>query len=352
MKQAIVITNVDSLLGYALAYRFLEDWNRSNDKDKTEFRLACCKNEGLHDLERLGGQIYEMGDYGDEDAMHHLMKNVIYVLFVPTNTQNRMKEGEAVLKSAHKEKVDYLAMFSFLGLDGLEGLEENKMKHLNQMLQLEKKVPEHFDKKSYCIIQSAIWSQFFYFFGPMIEDNNEIRLTVHKKAKWGTIDLGDLVDAVYNLSDPSGVEQTGKESLGQLYVSNLKKKNCTLFQFTPRHNFSAEQLVHDASQGLEREDMTYEKTDASRLKDYLRGIQNDNRFRERPHHHTVDRPYTFPLGRYLKKGVIETLMEYLDFIDKGKADIETNQLADALGRDPQDVRHFFKDNRDQFRHLR
>lgn len=114
MKNAIVITNVDSLLGYALAYRFLEEWNRSDasTKSKTEFRLACSKNEGLKDLERLGGRIYEMGDYGNEEAMHHLMKNVTFVLFVPINSEKRTKEGEAVLKSAHKEKVDYLAMFS------------------------------------------------------------------------------------------------------------------------------------------------------------------------------------------------------------------------------------------------
>lgn len=243
-----------------------------------------------------------------------------------------------------------------LGLEGLDDLNDSKMKHLNQMRQLEKKVPEYFDEKSYCIIQSAMWNQFFYYFGPMIEDNNEIQLTIHKKAKWGSIDLGDLVDATYNLSNPSNTndaQQTGKDNLGQWYVSNLKKKNCTLFQFTPRHNFSAEQLVKDASQGLERsEDMTYEKTDASRLIDYLRGMKNDNRFRERPHHRTMDRPYTFPLGYYLKEGVIETLIEYLDFIDNGKANITTEQLAQALDREPQDVRHFFKKNRDQFRHLR
>lgn len=238
---------------------------------------------------------------------------------------------------------------------GLEGLDEDvtsetKMKHLHQMRCLEKQVADGFDKKSHCIVQSAMWSQFFYYFGPMMEDENQIKLTVHKKAKWGCIELADMVDAVYNLSD--NPNEQGETNLGQIYVSNLKKKNCTLFRFTARHNFSAEQLVEHASQGLERSNMTYEKIDSDSMFDYLRRLHKDNRFRVRPHHSSMDRPYTFPLGRYLNDEHIETLIEYLQLIDRGKADITTDTLTDALDHEPQDIGKFFKKNRNQFNLLR
>lgn len=207
-----------------------------------------------------------------------------------------------------------------------------------------------------------MWNQFFYYFGPMMEDENKICLTVHhKKSKWGSIDLADMVDAVYNLSDSENKQNFN--NLGQLYISNLKKNNRNLFEFTPRHNFSAEQLVDNASKGLERKNMTYERIDSDRMFNYLRRIQNDNRFRGRLYQQPnaiieannesdADRPYTFPLGRYLNDNHIETLIEYLHLIDQGKTDKTSDDLIDALGRDPQDLFQFFKRNRDQFRRFR
>lgn len=112
MKNAIVITNVDSLLGYALAYRFLEGFNRSALKSKTEFRLLCHDCKGLEDLERLGAKIIEVQDFKDEKALSKVMKNVVYVMFIPEYSKTRVEDGEAVLKAAKKENVDYLAMFS------------------------------------------------------------------------------------------------------------------------------------------------------------------------------------------------------------------------------------------------
>lgn len=95
----------------------MEDWNREETgydelKAKTEFRLLCHERQGLQDLERLGGKIFEIQNFDDERAMIHLMKGVVYVMFIPESSENRVQEGEAILKSAKKENVDYLAMFS------------------------------------------------------------------------------------------------------------------------------------------------------------------------------------------------------------------------------------------------
>jgi hypothetical protein len=118
MKNAILITNVDSLLGYALAYRFLEDWNRKEEdysklRDKTEFRLSCRQNVGLEDLVRLGGLVMQVDDYQDKDFVNNvLMKGVGYVIYIPENSENRVKEGEVVIQSAKEQGVEYLVMFS------------------------------------------------------------------------------------------------------------------------------------------------------------------------------------------------------------------------------------------------
>lgn len=117
MKNAIVITNVDSLLGYGLAYRFLEDWNReeagySEGRETTEFRLLCHDRQGLDDLEKLGGKIFESKSYEDESYIQRVMENVYYVMFVPENSKNRIAEGQAIIHGAKNQKVDYMAMFS------------------------------------------------------------------------------------------------------------------------------------------------------------------------------------------------------------------------------------------------
>lgn len=246
----------------------------------------------------------------------------------------------------------------------------NKMKNLKQFLHLEKEVSKTFSKDSYCIVRSTLWHQFFYYFGPMIEDENQIIFTADKECKWSMIDLADLVDAVYNLSSEEYDQLSSTcSNLGQYYAANLhKKKNITLFEFTGTHKITPKDAIKAASHGLQREGMTYKVVDEEVMYDYLYRIHNDNRFRQRPIQHAndisvsldhdntnylaKDRPYTFPLGRYLNKNLIQTLIEYWEVVGTGKADIITDQLEKAIHRKPQDLHEFFKNNQDQFRRLR
>ncbi|KAL9541685.1 hypothetical protein PS6_010188 [Mucor atramentarius] len=346
IKNCILITNVDSLLGYALSFRFLEEWNRereqegyANLRDKTEFRLLCRERQGLEELELLGAKVFEVADYTNKDKLKEFMDGVGYVMFLPENSSRTVKEEYA----------------------------KQSTKHLNDYRHLEKYVSKHFDHDSYCVMRSAMWHQFYYYYGPMIEDENKIQLPVHEKAEFGSIDLTDLVDAVYNLSSFSEQDycfhDQGTENLAQLYIANLRKKNKTLFEFTSRHNITPKDLVQSASEGLERKNMTYEKVSSETLYDYLRRIHNDNRFRQRPIQRATDivenqlklkedRPYTFPLGRYLNDYVIEGILESWKVVDSGKEVHATDDLEKAIGRHPTNVDQFFKNNRDQFNRLR
>jgi hypothetical protein len=201
----------------------------------------------------------------------------------------------------------------------------------------------------------------------MMEDQNKIKLTTSEKRKWNTIDLADLVDATYNLSteDYDDVKKFEFRNLVDKYVSNLKKKNKILFEFSARHNITAEYLLEAARGGLGCKEMTYEKVDSNELQNYLYSIHHDNRFRHRPHQDTKDlsdhltntalggdRPYTFPLGQFLNEQVIKMLIEFWELVEAGHADKITEHLAKALGRDPITIKDFFKDNKDQFKRLK
>ncbi|KAI8091905.1 hypothetical protein BDF21DRAFT_490581 [Thamnidium elegans] len=348
MKKYIVITNVDSLAGYAIAYEFVSKWNRSSSLSipVTEFRLLCHKRQGLQDLEKLGGKVIEMKSFDDKKEMKAVMKDVYCVFLIPEYSSNRLKEGEAIIHAAKEEGVGYMTMLSYLGIDKLEEkitTKINKLENLNQYLELEKKVADNFDYKNYCIIQAPIFHQFFYYFGPMIEDHDQIQLTIKKHKEWCSIDLGDLATAVFNLSYPD-------------YCQDRPKKNQILFKFTGRHIITAEQLVEYASEGLERKSMTYKQFDSQEMYNYLHRIHGDNRFRERPNHHSLiegkDRSYLFPLGEYLNDNCIKTLIEYWNFVDTKGSDKTSDDLEQALRAKSQTLKKFFKNNKDQFQRLR
>lgn len=203
----------------------------------------------------------------------------------------------------------------------------------------------------------------------MIEDENKICLPIGKQREWGSVDLADFLDGVYNISseDYDEKNQQSFHNLAEKYVFVLRKKNKRLFQFTASHKVTALKVVKAASHGLEKPDMTYEKIETDKLFKYLKSLKDDNRFRERPIQQVIDssfmnidsdedlardRPYTFPLGKYLNDDFIQTLIELWELLDSGKVDIITDQLEKALHRKPLKIEDFFKRNRDQFRRLR
>lgn len=264
----------------------------------------------------------------------------------------------------------YLTPLVSTGVNQLESSNfGGQLKNLKEFFSLEIQVAENFGRDNYCIVQSAIWDQFFYFLGPKIEDDNKICLPIEKDREWGSVDLADFLDGVYNISseDYDKKNEQSFHNLAEQYVSVLRKKNKRLFQFTASHKVTASKVVKAASHGLHKPDMTYEKIKADKLINYLRNLQDDNRFRERPIQQVIDssfmnidsdedlardRPYTFPLGKYLNDDFIQTLIELWELIDSSKAVIITDELEKALHRKPLNIEDFFKRNRDQFRRLR
>ncbi|KAI8079678.1 uncharacterized protein B0P05DRAFT_470063 [Gilbertella persicaria] len=204
--------------------------------------------------------------------------------------------------------------------------------HLKQFLCLEQQLNKLFDQSKYCIFRTPLWHQFFFYLGPMMDDENAIQLPIGEHTKWQTIDLADLVDAVYRLSLP------GK-----------RDENKTLFEFTLDHNMTSKEIVEAAQKGLDQQ-IKFKQVDPNVFKDYLKRMHHDNRFKKRPFSGS-DRPYTFPLGQYLHHETIETLVEWFELMEQEEIK-PTSDLQDAIETRPQSIQDFFKQNRNQFRRLR
>jgi hypothetical protein len=180
--------------------------------------------------------------------------------------------------------------------------------------------------------------------GPMLEDKNQMRLSVHESSEWSTIDLGDVVDATHNLC----FTDTYSGSSGD-------RKNKTLFTLAADNTVTAKDVVRSANEALNK-DMTYDRVNPKDLVTYLQKIRKDNRFKRQPFEQLEllkkDHPYTFPLGKYLTDTNIETLVEWWRLADDGKTNVTSDDLRRTLGCPPQNIDLFFKQNSDQFRLLR
>lgn len=126
-KQVCVITNCDSLFGYALAYRFLEAMQHGGERQEQQqqqqgrldaefhkkLRILCRDREGLglKRLEEMGAEIHQI-NYKDEEKVRHAMKDVRACILIPENSRDRLKEAENLMKCAKHQGVEHMALMS------------------------------------------------------------------------------------------------------------------------------------------------------------------------------------------------------------------------------------------------
>ncbi|KAI8343501.1 hypothetical protein BC941DRAFT_343535 [Chlamydoabsidia padenii] len=339
-EQICVITNGDSLCGFALAYRFLEEFRNKNHQCK--LRVLCRNKQDMDQLRHMGADVREV-DYNQEDKVREHLQHAKAVVLIPEHDQHRMREGENVIKAAKKEKVEHLCMLSLLGVQNIEQAnDQQQFKTLKQYYQLEEKVKETMGHEKFSIVRLPIPAQMFYFLAPYLESQNQLPLPIKKDKKWNTVDLQDILEAIVKLA---------KKNQQQGFFEDQKNKQ--ELQFTPRQNYNMEELTKQIGQGLGNTDIKFKQVSHSEMEKMLREMRDDKRFKHRPESSARhDKPYTFPLGRYLNNELIQTLCEIWELANQGCMDIVTNDLKELLGRDPQDIQSFFKNNRDQFHDLR
>lgn len=115
-KNVCVITNADSLLGYALAYRFLEAIRNKEEPEiqgGRKIRILCRETHGLgmKRLEEMGAEIQEV-NYKDENKLQEALRNVRNVILIPENSSDRLKEAENLIKAAKQQDVEHFGLMS------------------------------------------------------------------------------------------------------------------------------------------------------------------------------------------------------------------------------------------------
>lgn len=218
-------------------------------------------------------------------------------------------------------------------------------------------------KEKSSIVRIALPTQFFYFLAPTLVERNVLRLPIKKDKKWSTVDLNDTVDAIVKLSNQNqqGSPQGLASALGNLFVGGHLNKQ--VYQFTPRKWITVEEMTGEIGEGLQQDSIKYKEVSNQDFTQFLQELRDDNRFKERPDENMPndptpaggdghDRPFTFPLGRYLNDPYIQTMIEVVDLVNQGHYEDTTDDLKQILGREPQDIKSFFKNNRRQFKDLR
>ncbi|KAG0737505.1 hypothetical protein G6F57_002190 [Rhizopus arrhizus] len=356
-RNVCIITNGDSFLGFAMAYRMLQAQKKGEDNFAVEHKLrVLCRNRhgyGFNLLEKMGADVMEV-DYKDEEKLRQALKDARTVALIPEKSHDSLKEAEHMIKVSHYHKVEFFCMHSFVGVDRIEERqadEQHKYHNIMKLHKIEKMVKEHFHE-NHCIVRHSRFNQYFYFMAPQIEGENMLALPVRENAKWGCIDINDVTNAIYKLASMEH-DGRGKKS------SKMKK----LYEFTPMHTMTSKEIAREIGVGLGREGLHFKEISEHQMKEYLRRMRDDKRFKERPVHHEQnwreeieklerDGPWSFPLGKYLHDHAVEMMMEGWHLANADKQDICTNDLKEILNAEPRSVKEYFKKNRDNFKEFK
>ena len=202
----------------------------------------------------------------------------------------------------------------------------HECRNFKEYHEIEKMVKEHFQGKKHCIVRHQIFNQLFYFLAPQIEGENKLQLPVKKDSKWGSVNLNDVVEGIYQLC------KQRHENQG----NNLDKQE---YDFTLHLSCTAEQMAREIGQGLGRENIHYEQVSGDHFRKHLERMREDKRFKERPESrerfgHGRDGFWSVPIGKFLNEENIQTTMEYLKLACKGYLDHTTDDLKKLLDRNP------------------
>jgi hypothetical protein len=205
---------------------------------------------------------------------------------------------------------------------------------------------EMFHGEKGCVVRHQIFNQLYYFMAPQIKSQNMLCLPVKKDAKWGSVNLNDVVEGVFCLAKKHHERSLGRNTSEEIYHKQV-------MNFTTHRTCKTEEMVKEVSEGLGHDDIKYKHVSEDEFKQYLERMKSDRRFKERPESkekfgHGRDGWWSVPVGKFLNEENIETTMEYLRFACKGHLDFSSEDLQKVLNHKPQDLKEYFKTNRDMF----
>ncbi|KAI9311566.1 hypothetical protein BX666DRAFT_1867856 [Dichotomocladium elegans] len=323
-------------------------------------RALCRDKRAVQELAERGAEVHQV-DYQEEKQLNELMEGVRCVMLIPENSNNRVQEAENIIRVAKKNNVEHMAMLSWVGVDEIpkeqrSSSEQNRWKNMREFQQIEQQIKQQFpggggssaaagQQRNHCIMRVQMFSQFFYFITPLVQQRNAVCLNISPERRWGTVDLVDAVDAIAKLT---------QQNIRSLDSGSYQSKQ--LLQFTTQEPVSGMDLANSIGKalGYGNDRVQYQQVDKSVLQEHLKSMSSDNRFSQRPREGGpgTEKPYTFPLGRYLNEVAIQTKLEWFELADQGKAEKTTQDLKQILGREPTRLQEYIKKNSEQFKQLK
>ncbi|KAI7870356.1 hypothetical protein BDF14DRAFT_1720884 [Spinellus fusiger] len=339
-KFICAITAVDSYRGYCLAYNFLK--RQEKGEEKHTIRLLCKDKTGLEDLKKMGGEIYEV-NYSDTEDITEVLKGVHALIFLPEESEDPINDVERLIKIALNQEVKCITMVSCVGVDKLKDYDgEKKFPGLEALCKLEHKLQEHAKNIEWSIVRSCVPTQCLFYMSPMINNDRKLHLPVDKCEKWGSVDIQDVSDAIYELARKHREEKT----IGKKHIWNL----------TPVKNMNGQEFAQAITEGFDSGKIRFEKSSEDELRDYLKSLRNNDNFQNPPPAKNLtghsDSPYNFPLARYLTDDFIEHAIENFRLFNAGLGDTTSTDLKELINRDPQDVKEFAKNNQNELQNLK
>ncbi|KAI9266734.1 hypothetical protein BDA99DRAFT_419229, partial [Phascolomyces articulosus] len=299
-------------------------------------------------LQRLGAKIIQI-DYQDQQRLQRELEQVSVLLVVPENSSNARQEGKNLIRAARQTNVQYVGLFSLVSADQAQQ-EQQSIRNLRELEQI---VQQQFSD-NYTILRSSLFSQIFYYMTPIVEGRNQLDLPIQQDRQWSTVDVCEVVEAVYHLSRENGQREG-------TFLGTLGNENNRLYQFTGNQINTGPQVAEEWSRALRPgRQIQYQQIQPRQLEQYLRGIRDDDRFKTRPPTDDNeeegcprrDRPHSLPLGQFLNDEFIRLLIDIFALANQGKLEFKTDDLRNVLGRPPQELREYFLNNRDRFNRLR
>ncbi|KAI7895237.1 uncharacterized protein EV154DRAFT_536288 [Mucor mucedo] len=319
-----------------------------------KLRILCRESRGLglKRLEEMGAEIQEV-NYKEEKKLGEALRNVHSVILIPENSSDRLKEAENLIKAAKQQEVEHFGLMSIVGVDRVhqnEDANSNEFRNLKEYHQIEKKVKETFGGDKHCICRHQIFNQVYYFLAPQIEGENKFPVPVKKDCKWGSVNMIDVVEAVYRLARKQHQQQRNGKDVDTFYHKNV-------YDFTMPRTLNGQDMAREVGQGLGREDLQFEQVSDQDFKKQLERMREDRRFKDRTDNNGKieegrDGWWSVPIGKFLNEQNIETMMEFWRLANKGQQDNSSDDLKKILERHPQGLKEYFKTNREQFKQFK
>ncbi|KAF9932703.1 hypothetical protein FBU30_007546 [Linnemannia zychae] len=358
-SKKFAITNVDSWLSYCIALHIAENFERKCPN--IQLVVLTCK-DATSDLDKLkkfkNVHIHKV-NYSDEKSLEKVFSGVDCSILLPEMTEHRVKHSKNILCAMKKVKVKGCLMLSVEGTD--EHLDHG-FHEIKTFVEIEKMVEE--SVSCYSVLRRSILNQCFLLWSSIVREKGEFPMPCTAECPMVPVDACDIICAIETIMMDSCSHSESnyydiEESDDQWTFGSIhKNKKFTLtgpFKITPKELV---QILNDETgQNTQLKQVTREE-----LKKYFESLKDHEECSENLDVSSCHKMMDIPINeaddihgdshhRHMvpNESTLNLLLDELELVKKGKADLVTGDLEKIIKRDSKSVKDFLRKYKDDFR---